>query len=148
MDKAEEFYTLKGYQLIEDEEFTPAMEDYLEMIYRIAQKDGYVKIKDLSNNLNVRPSSSTKMTQHLNDLGYIRAERYGNIILTEKGSKAGGYLLYRHNVIHRFLCILNNSANQLEQTEKIEHFCNQQTVINLDSLVEHLLNENKNNNFT
>ena len=146
MDKEQEFYTLKGYQLIEEEEFTPAMEDYLEMIYRMAQKDGYVKIKDLSNNLNVRPSSSTKMTQHLNDLGYIRAERYGKIILTEKGSKAGSYLLYRHNVIHRFLCILNNSSNQLEQTEKIEHFCNQQTVINLDSLVEQLINKNINRN--
>ncbi len=143
MDKSQEFYTLKGYQLIGDKGFTPAMEDYLEMIYRIAQKNGYAKIRDLSNNLNVRPSSSSKMVQQLNNLGYIRAERYGDIFLTEKGVTAGKYLLYRHNVIHSFLCILNNSNNQLEQTEKIEHFCSQQTVINLDALVQRLMKEDK-----
>ena len=32
MSGANGFYTLKGYQLIESDELTPAMQDYLEMI--------------------------------------------------------------------------------------------------------------------
>ncbi|MGI6279248.1 MAG: metal-dependent transcriptional regulator [Acutalibacteraceae bacterium] len=122
MDKMQGFYTLKGYQLLEEEKFTSAMEDYLEMICRILQKNGYVKIRDLSANLNVRPSSSSKMVQQLNNLGYIKAERYGNISLTEKGKAAGEYLIYRHDVVHRFLCLLNNSENQLKKPKKSSTF--------------------------
>ena len=144
VDNTHGFYTLKGYQLIEGEEFTPAMEDYLEMIYRMVQKNGGVdgvKIKDLSKNLNVQPSSSSKMVQHLNRLGYIEAAKYGSITLTEKGKAAGNYLLYRHNVINSFLCLLNHSENQLEETEKIEHFFSQQTIINLDGLVQKMIKD-------
>ena len=142
MHKTNEFSTLKGYQLIENSELTSSMEDYLEMIYRITQKNGAVTIRILSEKLNVQPSSSSKMVQQLNRLGYIKAEKYGNITITEKGKAAGNYLLYRHNVVHSFLCILNHSENQLEETEKIEHFFSQQTIINLDSLVQRLMKEN------
>lgn len=141
MDDTHGFYTLKGYQMIEGEKFTPAMEDYLEMIYRIIQKNNSVKIRDLSKNLNVQPSSSSKMVQHLNRLGYIEAAKYGSITLTEKGKAAGNYLLYRHNVINSFLCLLNHSDNQLEETEKIEHFFSQQTIINLDGLVQKMIKD-------
>lgn len=46
----------------------------------------------------------------------------------------GNYLLYRHDVIHRFLCLLNHSEDELEQAEKIEHFLTCETVKNLDLL--------------
>jgi len=141
MEEKNGFYTLKGYQLIEDAEFTPAMEDYLEMICRIRQRHDYVKIRDLSDSLNVRPSSASKMVQQLKELGYLHAERYGDITLTEKGMAAGNYLLYRHNVIHNFLCLLNSSQNELEETEKIEHFLNRKTIENLDVLMQRLMAE-------
>ena len=139
LDQKNSFYTLKGYQLIDDVKFTPAMEDYLEMICRILQKYDCVRISDLSEQLNVRPSSTSKMVQQLNDLGYLNAEKYGNITLTEKGRVAGDYLLYRHNIIHSFLCLLNNSQNELEEAEKIEHFLSPKTVENLDALVQRLM---------
>lgn len=138
MNKANGFYTLKGYQINTPIELTPAMEDYLEMICRITQVSSRVKVSDLSKRLHVKPSSVTKMLQQLNRAGYIDTEKYGDISLTEKGRAAGAYLLYRHDVIHRFLCALNNSDNELEQVEKIEHFLDQNTVKNLDLLIERL----------
>lgn len=138
MNEVGKFYTIKGYQLNERVDLTCAMEDYLEMICRIFDKSKRVRVSDLSRELHVKPSSVSKMIHHLNSLGYINSEKYGDIFLTEKGKKAGGYLLYRHNVIHAFLCALNNSKNELEEAEKIEHFLRPSTIENLNKLTKHI----------
>ena len=135
MENLEGYYTLKGYEINEKNELTFAMEDYLEMIFRI---DGNVKVNEISKNLHVKPSSVSKMINHLTDLGYINSEKYGYIKLTEKGRRRGEYLLYRHNVVHNFLCVLNKSQNEIEQAEKIEHFFNEETIRNLKALTDYL----------
>lgn len=122
------FHTLKGYQMAEGASLTPAQEDYLEMICRMARQGGAVRVSDLSARLHVRPPSATKMVQQLGNLGYLLPERYGGIRLTEKGKAAGDYLLYRHRVVHRFLCRLKGTTDELEETEKIEHFLSPKTV--------------------
>ena len=33
----------------------------------------------------------------------------------------GSYLLFRHDILHRFFCQINHSENELEQVEKVEH---------------------------
>lgn len=131
MSLSDEFYTLKGYQMNEAVELTSAMEDYLEMICRILEKKGIARVIDLSKKLNVKPSSVTKMVQQLKEMGYVNSEKYGQITLTPQGEIAGAYLLYRHETIHRFLCFLNQTDNELEQVEKIEHFLDRRTVENL-----------------
>lgn len=128
------FYTMKGYQINEAAELTPAMEDYLEMICRLMEDCSVVRLGELAEGLHVKPSSASKMIRLLSETGYINAEKYGYILLTEKGRQAGNYLLYRHDVLQRFLCILNHSESELEQVEKIEHFFDKRTVENLDKL--------------
>ena len=128
------FYTMKGYQINEAAELTPAMEDYLEMICRLMEDCSVVRLGELAEGLHVKPSSASKMIRLLSETGYINAEKYGYILLTEKGRQAGNYLLYRHDVLQRFLCILNHSDSELEQVEKIEHFFDKRTVENLDKL--------------
>lgn len=138
MSMSDEFYTLKGYQLNEELELTSAMEDYLEMVCRLYKSSGSVRVSELSKMLNVKPSSVTKMVQQLKDLGYVNSEKYGQIDLTQLGLEEGEYLLYRHEVVNRFLRILNQSDNELEQVEKIEHFLNRKTVENLSRLTQWL----------
>lgn len=133
------FYTLKGYQLIESDELTPAMQDYLEMICRLSAKSSIVRISTLATELHVRPSSASKMAAHLAETGYILFVRYGYIRLAEKGQETGRYLLYRHEVIQRFLCMVNHSTDELRQTEKIEHFLDFRTVRNLAALCDRLV---------
>lgn len=132
----EEFFTMKGYRQRGSGELTDAMEDYLEMILRMEQDGERVRVRALAEGLNVRPSSVSKMLGHLQQSGYLFAEPYGEIRLTEKGRDAGNYLLYRHGVILRFLCMLNGTDSELEQTELIEHFLNRQTVQNLEKLTQ------------
>lgn len=137
----EEFYTMKGYERNREEFLTSAMEDYLEMICRILNEACVVRVSILAERLHVKPSSASKMVSNLKDAGYIIFEKYGYITLTEKGKVQGEYLLYRHRVLHEFLCALNHSRDELEQVEKIEHFINYQTVKNLEKITAELLSE-------
>lgn len=139
MSHTDGFYTMKGYALNAEGELTSAMEDYLEMIARLIQQSEFVRANDLSKMLHVKASSVTKMVQQLGQAGLIQAEKYGDIRLTEKGHDVGNYLLYRHDVLNRFLCALNRSDDELEQVEKIEHFLNRDTIKNMELLTRRLM---------
>ena len=136
MENGSGFYTLKGYSLNENEKLTSSMEDYLEMICRIIQKNEVVRIRELAENLHVKPSSASKMVNNLKEAGYIEFKKYGYIAITQKGLETGNYLLHRHRVLHDFLCLLNHTKDELEQVEKIEHFINKITIDNLERLTE------------
>lgn len=105
------------------------MEDYLEMIYRLSVKIGFTRMGELSETLNVQPPSATRMVQKLSELNLINYEKYGVIILTEEGKKLGEKLLERHKTIEEFLHLIGVSEDGiLEETEKIEHTLNSNTV--------------------
>ena len=136
-----EFYTQRGYETQSGGELTAAMEDYLEMICRIARGGGEVRVRELAARLHVKPSSVSKMAAHLDALGYVTAEKYGLIRPTETGRAAGDYLLWRHETVERFLRMLNGSRDETEQAERIEHFLDRRTVANLDRLARRMGND-------
>lgn len=137
------FYTQKGYQLNETNALTASMEDYLEMICRILKNTDVVRINELAERLHVKPSSASKMVSNLKEAGYIDFQKYGYIVATKNGIEVGKYLLYRHDVLHNFLCMLNNTDNELDQVEKIEHFINESTLKNLEKLTFELSRNEK-----
>lgn len=126
-----DYYTLKGYAAAESGGITFAMEDYLEMIYRLSD-NGPVRIKGLSEHLNVTPSSASKMADNLRGAGLIVFERYGFIELTDAGRQLGAFLVRRHTTVERLLCFINKSKRELEETEKIEHYLSPRTVKNIE----------------
>lgn len=136
MDENQKFHTVRGYQLLEQNKklLTPAMEDYLEMIYRNSLKEGYMRINTLSELLNVKAPSATKMVQKLNELGLLKYEKYGIIFLSENGNEIGKFLLERHNIIETFLRNLGVIDNLLVETELIEHNISANTLHKLDLL--------------
>lgn len=138
MDNRNDFYTQKGYELHNTDDLTASMEDYLEMICRMLKRQNIVRIQELSAQLHVKPSSASKMVNALKERGYLSFEKYGYLTVTPKGREVGNYLLYRHEVLHDFLCFLNQSENELEQVEKIEHFIDRRTIDNLQTLLEAL----------
>lgn len=133
------FHTVRGYQLHKLQNgtgLTPALEDYLEMIFRRIQQDGSVKAGALSDWLCVKPSSVTKMLYRLNKLGLIDYCRYGEIRLTQQGEAAGKYLLWRHDTVFEFLSILYDGEERdfLEEAELLEHCLSAETVLRLKGL--------------
>lgn len=132
------FHTIRGYDRIENPDISYTMEDYLEMIYRHANKGEYIRVNQLAMLLNVRPSSASKMASKLRESGMVRFEPYGMIHLTKKGEETGAYLLHRHEVLHRLFCYVNQSDSELELVERIEHFFDERTVENIESLLQRL----------
>lgn len=125
------FYTLKGYSLLEQNHITSSMEDYLEMICRLYQGGIPIRINHLADCLHVRPSSASKMVGNLKKQSLVRFEKYGAVTPTEAGLKLGRYLLFRHQVLTDFFHIINGNGSELEQVEKVEHFMEPETVYNL-----------------
>lgn len=124
-----EFYTFSEYMKRENKFLTASMEDYLEMIYRLSMKNGFTRINELSQALNVQPPSATSMVQRLADLKLLNYEKYGIITLEDKGKKLGEYLLKRHNTIEAFLKIIGVPKNYIfDDTEKIEHTISNETL--------------------
>lgn len=129
MDK-NEFHTVRGYQLLEQNKrlLTSAMEDYLEMICRNNLQDGYLRINKLAELLNVKASSASKMVKKLGEIGMVKYEKYGIIILTQSGKEIGEFLLRRHCIIEDFLKNIGIVENILTETELIEHNVNSNTL--------------------
>ncbi len=133
-----DFRTVRGYQLANHQEgqLTPALEDYLEMSYRLCMEDNYTRVGKLSELLNVKPSSASKMIFKLASLGYLKYDRYKIIEMTASGRKTGEYLLKRHETVESFLRLIG-SSDPLEETELIEHSLSSSTVSELNDLLEY-----------
>ena len=133
MGEKSEFYTLNGYKIKNHDLLTESMEDYLEMIYRNGNN---ITVKNLSDLLNVRPSSVSKMATKLKSLGYISFETYGDISLTDSGINVGKYLLWRHSILENILKYINKDDFCLEQVERIEHFVDDTTLKNIETFLK------------
>jgi len=124
------FHTVRGYHILNAERrnLTPSLEDYLEMIYRVCQDEGYVRINQLAKQLHVRASSATKVVQKLKELGLVEYEKYGIIQMSAQGAEVGKYLLERHEIVHAFLSNLGVEDGLLQDTELIEHDISENTL--------------------
>lgn len=122
-----DFYTLTTY-IHNKILITYPMEDYLEMIYR--KKEEPLTITSLSKHLNIKKSSCSKMISKLKYLDLINNNN--SITLTKKGLEIGKYLYHRHEILEIFLKDLNKENFKLEQVEKLEHFIDEITLVNIE----------------
>ncbi len=82
---------------------TPALEDYLEVIYRLSQENGTARISDIAHKMDIAKSSVTQAITTLRREGMVYQDRYGPVLLTPKGEKRAREVWYRHRVIRRYL---------------------------------------------
>lgn len=137
----EEFFTFREYMRKEGETLSASAEDYMEMIFRLCKENGFTRVNDLAEALNVSPPSVTKMIQKLSDMDLLKYERYGVIMLKDRGKTLGRTLLDRHNCVESFLKLLSINEGLLEGTEKIEHTISGDILIGLNRLIS-FFNEN------
>jgi Mn-dependent DtxR family transcriptional regulator len=113
------------------------MEDYLEMVYRLEQEKGYVKVIDLAEALHVNSSSVTRMIQKLDEAGFLSYVKYRNIALNERGRKIGRFLVWRDQMLADFLNLLKAPGGVDDQVEGIEHYITPHTMSLIRNLVEY-----------
>jgi Mn-dependent DtxR family transcriptional regulator len=142
--KKQKFHTFREDMKSFEKNLTASMEDYLEMIYRLSENDGYTRIYELSSALNVQPPSATNMVQKLSKLNLLKYEKYGIIKLENNGLELGKTLLNRHITIETFFGILGVDRNNvLKETERIEHTISNDTLRCISRFIN-FINDNQN----
>lgn len=114
-------------------------EDYLRIIYEIIENRGYVRVKDISMMLGVRPPTAVGMLRKLHQQGLIIYEKYGGITLTARGREIAEAVKKRHDIFIKFLEILSVPEEiALEDAHVLEHQLHPVTVRQIAKFVEFL----------
>lgn len=123
---------------------TPSMEDYIEQIYNLIHTKGYARVTDIAEALEVHPSSVTKMVQKLDKDGYVHYEKYRGFILTDKGTKVGERLVFRHELLEDFLEIIGVDEDKIyDDVEGIEHHLSWNAIDRITDLVTYFNEDNQ-----
>lgn len=78
------------------------LEDYIECIFNKIEANGKVKAIEISKELNVSRASVTDALHRLAEKKYINYERYGEIMITEKGISKAKEVTDKHAVLTNF----------------------------------------------
>lgn len=117
---------------------TASMEDYIERIYLLVEAKGYARVSDIAEDLEVHPSSVTKMIQKLDHGNYLVYEKYRGFMLTPKGKKLGERLVYRHELLEDFLRVIGvGEENIYRDVEGIEHHLSWDSINRIGDLVQY-----------
>lgn len=111
-----------------------SLEDYLESIYVLDQKNRVVRVKDISKMLKVSMPSVHQALHILMESGLIDHKNYGYVELTAKGRSTGGEIYGRHIMLTKFFDEILDVPRKIaeENACRIEHNISQEA---LDRLV-------------
>ncbi len=115
--------TKSGEKMTHKAELSESLEDYLEMILMLSEKEGHVHSKALAEAMKVKTPSVTGALQLLAADGLIRYTPYMPVVLTEKGRLRAEKVVKRHMAIKDFLVsVLGiNDAEADETACRMEH---------------------------
>ncbi|UTB32936.1 MAG: DtxR family transcriptional regulator [Methanobacterium sp. ERen5] len=107
----------------ENKKLSSNIEEYLETIYKLSQKDEDVKTSKISKDLGITQASVSEMLKKLDKLEYVKYSQYKGARLTDKGLKTAQKVTRKHRLLERFLHdILKLKDNLLhDQACEMEH---------------------------
>lgn len=118
-------------------------EDYLETIYILQKRTGYVRSIDIATEMNYSKPSVSKGMSILRELGYITMGSDGQIKLTDSGEMRAKEVYSRHLVIREFFVRkLGVSADTAEMDAcRVEHVISEETYLRLKDFMGECLSE-------
>ncbi|WP_027390505.1 metal-dependent transcriptional regulator [Chrysiogenes arsenatis] len=84
------------------QDISSSMEDYLEAIYTLTQRDHVARTRDIAKNLNVKMPSVTSALKKLSEHGLVNYDPYQYITLTDQGEKLAKQTLQKHRALTIF----------------------------------------------
>lgn len=118
-------------------------EDYLETIYILQKRTGYVRSVDIAAEMNYSKPSVSKGMSLLREAGYIAVEADGQIKLTESGERRAKEVYSRHLVIREFFIRrlgVNAIIAEIDAC-KVEHVISEETYLKLKAFMGECLCE-------
>ena len=104
-------------------------EDYIETIYILKKRNGYVRSIDVANELNYSRPSVSRAVGLLRDNGLITVEEDGELVLTEAGIKTAKSVYEKHTSLTKFLMLTAGVNEEIAETDacRIEHIISPET---------------------
>lgn len=120
-----------------DHQISSKAEDYLRAIYEIVAQKGFVRIKDLARELEVKPPTVVEMMKKLDKKGLVAYEKYGGITLTDRGTQIAELVEKRHETFRKFLEILMVPKDMaLKDAHILEHELHSKTILQFSRFVD------------
>ena len=103
-------------------------EDYLESIFTLREKQGFVRSIDVANDLSVSKPSVSVAMKKLRESGYIAMDQDSHITLLPAGEEVARRVYERHEILTRFFAALGASQeNASADACRVEHVLSQET---------------------
>jgi DtxR family Mn-dependent transcriptional regulator len=120
-------------------EVSSSVEEYLEAIYRLQEKHGSARTKDLAEMMEVALGTVTNTVAMLKRRGFVLREPYRGAKLTEIGQKIALGVLRRHRLAERLATdILRLSWSKAHEVGcKLEHALDDETLKALNKALGH-----------
>lgn len=121
------------------EEITPVIEEYLECIYRLEEKYGVARTKDIVIMMKVVPGTVTNTVRLLEKRGLVTHQPYRGVKLTDKGRKLAVQVLRRHRLSECLLAdILHIEWEKVHELAcKLEHSLTEEIIKPLEKALNH-----------
>ena len=121
-------------------QLSESLEDYLEVILDLEQRNKVARAKDIADRLGLQRGSVTGALKSLHEKRLINYEPYSFITLTKKGTQIAKAVTHRHIVLKDFLLkVLQLDEETAESTAcRMEHAIDDVTISRLVDFVEYL----------
>lgn len=121
--------TRDGHRRTRESHGEELIEDYVEAIADCIEAEGEARAVDLAKKFGVTHVSVVKAVARLQKNGYVTAEPYRSIFLTEKGRKLAAHCRARHEIVLDLLLALGVPRSAaLIDAEGIEHHVGRETL--------------------
>ena len=116
---------------------TEAVENYLEAILMLSQRQGEVRATDICAHMGYSRPTVSIAVKGMKSNGLIEVDDHNLITLTEKGHHIADTIYERHNVLTRALIFLGvDRETALSDACKIEHDISESTFLQIKKFVE------------
>ncbi|MBN1369321.1 MAG: metal-dependent transcriptional regulator [Dehalococcoidaceae bacterium] len=118
-----------------------SIEDYLEAIMLASLEGSKVTVTQISQVMGVKKPSVTSAIARLLEMGMVAHEKYGEIVLTEKGSRVAQDVYVRHQALRRFLVEILNVDEEVATDDacRMEHYLSSTSVDRLNKFIEFVM---------
>ncbi len=130
------------------ERLSASLEDYIEVIFNLADRDNGVRATDIANRLGVSKASVTGALKVLKKKGLANYQPYDSVTLTEAGRIAAAEVVRKHNILKSFFTnILGVESPAAHRAAcKAEHTLGPEIIGRLLSFTEFVTHENEHGN--
>ena len=116
---------------------SPAMEDYLKVIYLIEKESKVARVSEISRRLSVRKASVVAAVRLLQRNSLLTHEKYGYISLTEAGKEEAGRIIKKGDIMLSFLIDVLKIPREkaVKEACDAEHSFSEETAAKIAELV-------------